>query len=270
MIESANQPRGQGDSEDYILLASGLLGIFDSVGGRDRGRLVSHLAGKTVGASWQSLSAASRQGPPEELEAALGTLLRKADTTIAALEIPPEQRRPATVAALCAYSVDEGQAFVSIAHVGDSRIYLLRAGQPLRRLTGDHGYFSFAVRRGLLTEEEARQIEQAGQAEDLSTGDLTHFARRNEITCAVGWSDFPQIPTSSHLLLPGDGVLLCTDGIHDNLADWEIEDLLQTSKETSAHRLVNAAYQRSQQEHLRAKCDDISAIVAWYSPSAQE
>src|SRR5690242_5472599 len=93
ITDSANQSRGQGDSEDYTLVAPGLLGIFDSVGGRDRGRLVSHLAGKTVETSWQSLSDAERQGPPEQLEATLGTLLRSADMAIAAMEIPPEQRR---------------------------------------------------------------------------------------------------------------------------------------------------------------------------------
>jgi protein phosphatase len=268
-IESANLPRGEGESEDYALVASGLLGIFDSVGGRDRGRLVSHLAGKTVGASWQSLPAASRQGSPEQLEATLGTLLREADTAIATLEIPPEQKRPATVAALCAYSTYQGQTFVSIAHVGDSRVYVFREEQGLQRLTRDHGYFSFAVRRNLLGEEEARRIEQAGRVEDLSADDLVHFRRRNEITCAIGWTDFPHIPTSSHVLLPGDGVLLCTDGIHDNLADWEIEELLRLSSETCARRLVEASYQRSLQDHLRAKRDDISALVAWYPPLAQ-
>lgn len=264
VIESANQPRGQGESEDYVLVARGLLGVFDSVGGRDRGRLVSHLAGNVVGAAWQSLPDHERQGPPERLEVVLETLLRKADTAIAALEIPPEQRRPATVAALCAYAVQQGQAFLSVAHVGDSRVYLLREGRSLQRLTKDHGYFSFAVRRELLTEEEARRIEQAGRAEELSAGDQAHFTRRNEITCAIGWSDFPHIPTCSHPLLPGDCVLLCTDGVHDNLADGEIEEHLRMSKASSARQLVHAAYERSQTNHLRAKRDDISAIVVWY------
>ncbi|HEU5382840.1 MAG TPA: PP2C family serine/threonine-protein phosphatase [Ktedonobacteraceae bacterium] len=264
VIESANQPRGQGDSEDDVLVARGLLGIFDSVGGRDRGRLVSHLAGNIVSSAWQSLSDHERQGPPEQLEVVLGMLLRKADTAIASLEIPPEQRRPATVAALCAYAVQQGQAFLSVAHVGDSRIYLLREGQPLQRLTKDHGYFSFAVRRGLLAEEEALRIEQAERVEELSAGDLAHFTRRNEITCAIGWSDFPHIPASSRPFLPGDCILLCTDGVHDNLADREIEEHLRMSKASGAHQLVHAAYERSQTNHLRAKRDDISALVAWY------
>ncbi len=269
-LDYANQPRGQGESEDEVLVTDGLLGVFDSVGGRDQGRLVSRLAARTVYAGWQERSETECQGSLEQREALLAELLRTADAAIAALAIPPEQRRPATVAALCAYGKHQGQAVMSIAHVGDSRIYLLRMGHPLRRLTSDHGSFSLAVRRGILTENEARRIEQAGRADELSADDLAHFARRNQITCAIGWSDFPQIPTASHELLPGDGIILCTDGIHDNLADEEIEALLRSSQEASARRLVAAAHQRSQQEHLRAKPDDISAIVAWYLPAAQE
>jgi serine/threonine protein phosphatase PrpC len=269
LIEHANQPREQErQSEDYILVTDGLLGVFDSVGGRDKGRLVSHLAGKVIAAAWRSLSGAERQRPPEQLESVLQALIRQADTAIAELPIPPEHKRPATTAALCALSTHQGQAYATVAHIGDSRVYLLRAGQPLRRLTKDNGYFSFAVRHQQLTEEEALRIEQAEQAEDLLPEQQAHFARRNTITCAVGWSDFPRIQTSSLALFPGDRVLLCTDGIHDNLTDREIEEiLLAATDEPGAQSLVNAAMERSQQAHFRAKRDDMSAIVAWYQCS---
>lgn len=263
-IDQANMPRGQRESEDAVLVAEGLFGIFDSVGGRDQGRRIAHLASVTVAAAWQRIPARERGETPEQRAAVLATLLREADTAIAALDIPPEHRRPATVAALCAYAITQDQAELSMAHLGDSRIYLLRQGQPLQRLTRDHGYFSFATRRGLLTEDEAKRIEQATRAEDLSAADLLHFQRRNEITCGLGWSDFPHIPTSSHELRPGDGVLLCTDGIHDNLTDAEIERCLREHRQESAHALVAAAHERSLEPHLRAKRDDISAVVFWY------
>jgi serine/threonine protein phosphatase PrpC len=115
-----------------------------------------------------------------------------------------------------------------------------------------------------MTREEALRIKQAERASDLLPGDQTHFARRNEITCAVGWTDFSHIQTRSLALVPGDRILFCTDGIHDNLTDQEIEEVLQGSDGTDAQRLVSAAYHRSQQTHLRAKQDDISAIVAQY------
>jgi serine/threonine protein phosphatase PrpC len=268
LVNHANQPRDPDKpSEDYVLVTPHLLGVFDSVGGRDNGRLVSHLAGETISAFWQSLPETERKAPPEQIEHVLQAAIQQADTAIAELPIPAEQRRPATTLALCVLSISQGQAYVSVAHVGDSRVYLARLGQPLRRLTIDHGYFRFAVRRKLLAEEDAWRIEQVEHREDLSQEDQTHFERRHHITCAVGWSDFPMIPVSSHPLLPGDQVILCTDGLHDNLTDREIEALLQTNNQAAALQLINAASQRSQQTHIRAKRDDISAIVAWY-PSA--
>ena len=92
--------------------------------------------------------------------------------------------------------------------------------------------------------------------------DTALVERRNKITCAVGWTDFPRIQTCSLALLPGDRILLCTDGVHDNLTDQEIEEVLRGTDEASAQRLVSTAYHRSQQTHFRAKQDDISAIVA--------
>lgn len=265
MIEHANQVRAQrSESEDYVLVDPdrGLLGIFDSVGGRDKGHLVSHLAGKMIASAWQALPETERQGSPTQLESSLQALIRQADTAIASLVIPLEQKRPATTVALGVFSDHDPEASLTIAHVGDSRIYLLRTGYPLQRLTEDNGYFPFAIRRGLLTKEESLRIEQAEHASDLSPSEQTHFARRNEITCAVGWTDFPHIQTRSLPLRSGDCVVFCTDGIHDNLTDEEIEEVLRESEGISAQRLVRLAYHRSQQKHFRAKPDDISAIVA--------
>ena len=267
VIDSANHLREQrNQSEDYVLVDpdTGLLGIFDAVGGRDKGRLVSHLAGKTIGSAWQALSETERQAAPAQIEAHLQKLIQKADMAITSLVIPQEQKRPATTVALSVLSFHHPDVYLTVAHIGDSRVYLLRAGQHLQRLTEDNGYFSFAVRHGRITREEGLRIEQAEHDSDLSPVDMKHFVRRNEITCAVGWSDFHRIPTRSLALIPGDCILLCTDGIHDNLTDNEIEEVLRGSDERSAQRLVSTAYHRSQQTHLRAKQDDMSAIVAWY------
>ena len=267
IVESANLPRVQGDrSEDYILVDqdTGLIGVLDSVGGRDCGQFVSHVAGEAIATAWKAFPNEERQGSLAQLEASLQRLIRLADTTLAALPISPGERRPATTAVLGLLSSQEGLAHVTVAHIGDSRAYLLRAGQPIQRLTRDNGYFSFAVRRGEINEADAWRIEQATQASELAPDDVLRFSRRNEITCAVGWTDFPRISTRSLALLPGDRLLFCTDGVHDNLTDHEIEEVLRGVHEANAHLLVNAAYQRSQQSHFRAKPDDISAVIATY------
>ncbi|WP_236038862.1 PP2C family protein-serine/threonine phosphatase [Ktedonobacter robiniae] len=269
LIESANHMHPQrSQSEDYVLVnhEKGLLGVFDSVGGRDQNLLVSHLAGQTISSAFDTLLETDSQLGPTEREAVLRQLIQLADTAIASLALPPEQRRPATTIALGILSVLKSQVFFSLASIGDSRIYLLRNGQPLQRLTEDHGYFSFAIEQGRLSVDESRRIEQARNAQDLSSCDKEHFEKRNKITCAVGWSDFTSIPTRSLALLPGDRVVFCTDGIHDNLTDQEIEDILLASTKNSAQRLVSTAYHRSQQPDLRAKPDDISVIHVLYQP----
>ena len=156
-------------------------------------------------------------------------------------------------------------SFMTYAHVGDSRIYLLRGEQPLQRLTVDDGYFPFALRKGWLKEEDLARIEQATSSTDLSETDLKHFERRNKITRALGWEEFQVAHTSTIDLVSGDRILLCTDGIHDNLTDDEIEELLRKGPvATSAQQLVQVACERSQEQQRRSKPDDMSAIIVFY------
>jgi protein phosphatase len=91
--------------------------------------------------------------------------------------------------------------------VGDSRIYLIRDGAAMA-LTEDHSLVARMVRDGLLTPEEAEHHEQ-----------------RNVLTAALGVDsasiagDFPSEPLQ---LLPGDIILLCTDGLHGIVSDREM------------------------------------------------
>ncbi len=243
--------------EDVLLIdrRRGLVALLDAVGGRGNWRVAATEAARTIHVGWKHTDCALA----EKQEQRLADLIERANTSVAALPIPEGQRPPGTTIVLAAFSSNQ----MTYAHVGDSRIYLLRRGQ-LRRLTEDDGYFPFTVHKGWLSPEESVRIEQTGEHSALSETDLKHFHCRNKITCAVGWSDF-RPHTGTLPLLAGDVLLFCTDGIHDNLTDLEIEAVLKKEVvESSARRLVRTAYQRSRQEHLRAKPDDISAIVARY------
>jgi len=166
--------------------------------------------------------------------------------------------------ALCRQPAQRGYTMV-YAHVGDSRIYLLRANEPLRRLTSDDGLLAKLVENQVINEEDALRIDQAMRAEQLSDTEFSYFRLRGGITQALGG---PQAPTN-HLdqvtVYPGDRILLCTDGIHDNLTDEEIEAILRTGPRTSVARLlIEHSMARSNQERditVRAKPDDMTAIV---------
>src|SRR5580692_7225182 len=131
----------------------------------------------------------------------------------------------------------EGQK-LSLAHVGDSRAYLLRAGS-LDQLTADHSLVAEKVRVGILTPQEA-------DASEL----------QSVLTRAVGTNNSVEVDTDEQVLLVGDFVLLCSDGLTRMVTDPEIASTLltSTSAQESAERLVDLA-------NDNGGVDNVSAIV---------
>jgi len=96
----------------------------------------------------------------------------------------------------------------NLAHVGDSRIYLVRAGH-LRQLTSDHSWVNEQLQSGVLTAEQAR----------------TH-PLRNVVTRALGGRPDLQVDVQLYPIEPGDVLLLCSDGLTTMLSDEEIAELV--------------------------------------------
>lgn len=124
-----------------------------------------------------------------------------------------------TIVALLAQN-DEASLFWA----GDSRAYLIRGGD-LRRLTRDHSVVQEMVDAGLLSE-----------------GQAVNHPRANMITRALGIAPDPQIETAGLKLMPGDRVMLCSDGLYRSL---RAEDLLPDAMiDAIAHRLMLNSLQR--------------------------
>lgn len=98
-----------------------------------------------------------------------------------------------------------------IAHVGDSRIYLLRQNQ-VHQITEDHSLLNELVRRGKIKREE---IESSPYAK-----------YKNAVTRAVGAYETVEADTLDFEVLPGDQFLLCSDGLHAYLKDRDIKEIL--------------------------------------------
>jgi len=151
------------------------------------------------------------------------------------------------------------------AHVGDSRVYLLREHESLKRLTNDDGLLGRLVENQMVEEADAQRIDQAKHAGELSDAEFSYFRLRGGITQALGGPLPPNIHIDQVPISIGDRILLCTDGIHDNLTDVEIEEILRKAPRNSVARLlVEHALLRSREERqvtIRAKPDDMSAIV---------
>lgn len=117
--------------------------------------------------------------------------------------------------------VSEGRA--TIAHLGDSRAYVLREGR-LEQLTADHSFVAEQVRAGLIPPERAA-------AHPL----------RSRLTKAVGTAESVTPSIAEHELRSGDLLLLCSDGLHGMASDEGIASALGPDLDRSAKALVALA-----------------------------
>jgi serine/threonine protein phosphatase PrpC/CRP-like cAMP-binding protein len=122
-------------------------------------------------------------------------------------QVEPDKRGMGTTTSALLVCGDRG----FIAHVGDSRIYLLRQNQ-VHQLTEDHSLINELVRRGKLKRD---QIEGSPYAK-----------YKNAVTRAVGAYESVETDTLDFEVLPGDHFLLCSDGLHAYLKDSDVPEIL--------------------------------------------
>jgi len=128
---------------------------------------------------------------------------------------------------------------ISLAHVGDSRLYRLRGG-TLEQITRDHSLLQEQIDSGMITKEQARNSQN-----------------KNLVTRAVGID--PEVETEVHTypVEPGDIFLLCSDGLSDMVTDEDIQLTLSSLRAN----LPLAAQQLVQQANDNGGRDNISVIL---------
>ncbi len=267
-------------NEDNIIIdeIGGLFAVFDGVGGSAAAETASLTAAHSTRQSWKRLLTKERNRRKiytfledyheRNLCGILEQLILEADEQV---RTNGAQRAGtddlATTVALAAFCHQQNiRDYTMIyAHVGDSRIYLLRGDERIQRLTHDDGLLTKLVENQIVNEYHALRIDQAMRADQLSEVEYRYFRLRGGITQALGGPIPPTIHTNKITVYPGDRILLCTDGIHDNLTDEEIENILRTSPRSSTARtLVECARERSHEDRnqtIRSKPDDMSAVV---------
>lgn len=121
-------------------------------------------------------------------------------------------------------------------NVGDSRAYLLRE-QGVTRITEDHSVVQLMVRRGEITEEEART-----------------YPGKNLITRAVGTEPRVSCDVFTLRVAPGDAILLCSDGLSNLLTDQELlfEVVHAVHKEQCCQHLIEIAKDRGAPDNITA------------------
>lgn len=220
--------RRAGENEDSIGWdpAAGLWFVADGMGGHARGDVASRIVKETLLAFPQD----------QPLRAAL----LKAHAAVAAAG--PAHHAEGNMGST-AVAVRVGAVECQIAWVGDSRAYLWRAGK-LNPLTRDHSYLEELRRQGQLSETQ-----------------MHGHPNRNLVTQTLGIG-VPEPSVDSLSLRAGDWILLCTDGLNDELSNADIAAVLErsVSPEAAAEALVQAALAHGGR-------DNVSAIVL--EPDAQ-
>ena len=208
----------------------GLYAVADGMGGHVAGEVASQLAVEVI----STFIADSRGADPGwswplPLNEAftidgnrLAMAFRLAHRRLgAAVEADEELRGMATTAA----AVLIGSGSPVVAHVGDSRVYLLRAGQ-LQALTQDHSWVGEQVRAGMMSDADARR-----------------HPWRNVVTRAIGGGADPEVEVSPVELHLGDRLLLCSDGLSSVVAHEKLEPLMTAGRplQETCEALIDAA-----------------------------
>jgi len=209
-------------NEDAYLMESPVFAVADGMGGAKAGEVASEMA---VDAFRTALD--EEAAPEKRLE----TVAREANRRIFETAQADESRRGMGTT-LTAALVGDGD--LAIAHVGDSRAYLLR-GDRLEQLTRDHSLVAELERTGQLTPEDAE-----------------HHPQKSIITRALGPEPDVEVDTHTHTARPGDVYLLCSDGLTSMLSRDELAGLLRSagSLQEVAEALVRAANQSGGKDNI--------------------
>lgn len=210
-------------NEDRIATnaSAGFAILADGMGGYNAGEVASGIA---VTALAEGLKEALNPGMPEQ---GPGPLVRAEieKTNAAIFQAAQSQPQYAGMGTTLVAALFHDNR-ITVAHVGDSRLYRHRAEQ-LEQITRDHSLLQEQIDSGMLSREEAR----------LS-------GNKNLVTRALGVEPVVEVDIQEHEALPGDVYLLCSDGLNDMVGDEEIRLTLNglgSSLELAARQLVQIA-----------------------------
>ena len=212
--------RRQNNEDTYVICPlaeedSALLVLCDGMGGEKGGLLAAEICASCLYEAFQGRKTPTRR--------ALRAALAEANRAVfrASREGDGEYARMGTTAVIALAERDT----LTVLWVGDSRAYLLHDGE-LARLTRDHSYVEEEIAAGRLSPEVARR-----------------HPMRNVITRAVGVAPTVRSDLVSLPWREGDRLLLCSDGLHGELTDAEIAEILGEDEPIGmiAHGLIHAA-----------------------------
>ncbi len=215
-----------------------LIAVADGMGGHERGEVASKLAIETLFANFY---AAGNGDGATDTVVMLQQAFKNANSRIMEEAINGESGGSMGTTMVAAAVVGDN---LTVANVGDSRAYLVRAEQATQ-ITRDHSLVAEQVAGGVMTEDEAR---------------LSNY--RNIITRALGHRPKVEVDVFEIRLLPEDRVVLVSDGVHGSVEPADVATLvLQKSPQEASQALIDLALEQG-------STDNVTAAVVMFEPAA--
>jgi PPM family protein phosphatase len=210
--------------------------LADGVGGQEKGEVASRTAVESMVAGFHK----TRDG--ESHSAVLQRLVQQANTRVFESAVTGGRTTAgmATTIVACALRYDR----VSVAHVGDSRCYLIRNGKAAQ-ITRDHTVAGEQVRLGLITAQEAAE------------GQNSHILSRS-----LGNELVANVDTNDHQIFVGDVLLLCSDGLHGMVDASEMTAICGQGQDLhlAAEKLVALANDRGGGDNISVQLIRIRGV----------
>ena len=219
------------NEDSYACMASGTYVVADGMGGHVAGEVASHIFIATI------QDVLSREDKIDE-PVLKNAVLKANEAILQKVSRHSEYSGMGTTATL--FHADEDVCVY--AHVGDSRLYLIRGG-AMTQITKDHSFVQNLIENGEITPEEAK-----------------NHPNRNMLTRAVGVEKDLAVDTGKFSVGADDMLMLCTDGLTTVVSDDEILSILLSDTEhDKAAMLVKAALDAGSRDNITAVVVDYHA-----------
>jgi len=213
-----------------------LFAVADGVGGLDLGEIASSTAVSVLTQEFEKSQGGAM------LISLIPRLVQLANAAVHDRTLAPEFRGKKMATTLVACALRHDQAVVS--HVGDSRCYLVRKGM-VKQITHDHTWVNEQKKMGL-----------------ISDSDVAHSESRHVLIRSLGPEMFVSPDTTALTIQPGDILVLCSDGLHDELPEATIASIVSQNKniEEIARELVACAVENDGNDNTTAQVIRIRSV----------
>lgn len=213
-----------------------LFAVADGVGGMDLGEVASSTAISVLTGEFEKAQSGAM------LISLLPRLVQYANAAVHDRTLAPEFRGKKMATTVVACAIRHDQAVVS--HVGDSRCYLVRKGVA-KQITQDHTWVNEQKKMGLISSDEIAQSES-----------------RHVLIRSLGPEMFVSPDTTALSIQPGDVLVLCSDGLHDEMPEATIASIASQNKnaEEIAQELVARAVEIDGNDNTTAQVIRVRSV----------